>query len=111
MEKEIEDSEKHQLAYKYVFEDNGHKWSNNNGEAGDNYGSFIAGYEAAEKQQDEMMIKFIDYCEEQKQIWKCVLDRPLFHTKEDQIRASASYMALNAMLLNFKEQFKNSLKQ
>lgn len=27
----------------YIFEQNSHKWSNNNDEAGDNYGSFIAG--------------------------------------------------------------------
>ena len=28
---------------KWVFETNGHKWSNNDDTAGDNYGSFIAG--------------------------------------------------------------------
>ena len=27
----------------YVFKHNSHKWSNNNGEAGDNYSSFIDG--------------------------------------------------------------------
>jgi len=36
-------------ADKWVFETNGHKWSNNNNEAGDNYGSFIAGFKEAEK--------------------------------------------------------------
>lgn len=36
-----------ELADKWVFETNGHNWSNNNNEAGDNYGSFIAGYKAA----------------------------------------------------------------
>jgi len=30
-------------ADKWVFEINGHKWSNNDSSAGDNYGSFIAG--------------------------------------------------------------------
>lgn len=30
-------------AEKWVFETNGHKWSNNDDTAGDNYGSFIAG--------------------------------------------------------------------
>lgn len=30
-------------ADEYVFEQNSHKWSNNNNEAGDNYGSFLAG--------------------------------------------------------------------
>jgi hypothetical protein len=58
---DFEETPKHQLAYKYVFEENGHKWSNNNGEAGDNYGSFIAGFEAVERQQDEMMIKFVEW--------------------------------------------------
>lgn len=37
------------LADKWVFETNGHKWSNNNNEAGDNFGSFIAGFKEAEK--------------------------------------------------------------
>ena len=32
-------------ANKWVFETNGHKWSNNDDTAGDNYGSFIAGAE------------------------------------------------------------------
>ena len=32
-------------ASKWVFETNGHKWSNNDDTAGDNYGSFIAGAE------------------------------------------------------------------
>lgn len=38
MEKELED-----FAEKWVFETNGHKWSNNDDTAGDNYGSFING--------------------------------------------------------------------
>jgi hypothetical protein len=32
-----------EAALKWVFETNGHKWSNNDDTAGDNYGSFIAG--------------------------------------------------------------------
>ena len=32
-------------AHEWVFETNGHKWSNNDDTAGDNYGSFIAGAE------------------------------------------------------------------
>ncbi len=32
-----------EAAEKWVFETNGHKWSNNDDTAGDNYGSFIAG--------------------------------------------------------------------
>ena len=38
-----------EAADKWVFETNGHKWSNNNNEAGDNFGSFIAGFKEAEK--------------------------------------------------------------
>jgi len=37
------------FAEKWVFETNGHKWSNNDDTAGDNYGSFIAGFKEAEK--------------------------------------------------------------
>jgi len=32
-----------EAADKWVFETNGHKWSNNDDTAGDNYGSFLAG--------------------------------------------------------------------
>lgn len=35
-----------ELAEKYVFETNGHRWSNNNNECGDNFGSFKAGFNA-----------------------------------------------------------------
>lgn len=35
-----------ELVSKWVFEKNGHKWSNNDNSAGDNYGSFIAGAKA-----------------------------------------------------------------
>jgi hypothetical protein len=37
------DKELDEAAQKWVFETNGHKWSNNDDTAGDNYGSFIAG--------------------------------------------------------------------
>ena len=37
------------LAQQWV-EAHSHKWSNNNNEVGDNYGSFIEGYRAAEKE-------------------------------------------------------------
>ena len=40
-----------EAADKWVFETNGHKWSNNNNEAGDNFGSFKAG---AKWQQERM---------------------------------------------------------
>ena len=37
-------------AEKWVFETNGHKWSNNDDSAGDNYGSFIAGFKCCKEQ-------------------------------------------------------------
>lgn len=37
------------LASEWVFETNGSKWSNNDDTAGDNYGSFKAGFDACEK--------------------------------------------------------------
>jgi len=36
-----------ELAQEWVFDINGHKWSNNNDTGGDNYGSFKAGYNKA----------------------------------------------------------------
>jgi|688.fasta_scaffold204300_5 hypothetical protein len=41
------------LADSWVFEKNGHKWSNNDGTAGDNYGSFKAGFERALELMEE----------------------------------------------------------
>jgi hypothetical protein len=46
-ETDPEEGPAQQAASKWVFETNGHKWSNNNNEAGDNYSSFIAGWNAA----------------------------------------------------------------
>ena len=47
-------------AEKWVFETNGHRWSNNDNTAGDNYGSFIAGatskYVQAEKIKAQILI-------------------------------------------------------
>ena len=34
-----------EAAYRWVFETNGHKWSNNDDTAGDNFGSFKSGAE------------------------------------------------------------------
>ena len=44
MKETIEES-----AERWVFDTNGHKWSNNDDTAGDNYGSFIAGYKLAQE--------------------------------------------------------------
>jgi len=48
-----------EAAEKWVFETNGHKWSNNDDSAGDNYGSFIEGA----KWQAERMYS-------EKEVWK-----------------------------------------
>lgn len=53
----MEQNKMQQLAEEWAFDINGHKWSNNNNEAGDNYGSFIAGYQAAEKQYAALRAK------------------------------------------------------
>lgn len=45
---EIED-EVDSLSHKWVFETNSHNWSNNDDSAGDNYGSFKAGYNKAKE--------------------------------------------------------------
>lgn len=38
-----------EAAERWVFDTNGYKWSNNDDTAGDNYGSFIAGYKLAQE--------------------------------------------------------------
>ena len=50
-------------AEKWVFETNGHKWSNNNNEAGDNFGSFKEGYKTAQKTlySDDEVLEVINW--------------------------------------------------
>jgi len=43
-----------EAAYKWVFETNGHNWSNNDDTAGDNYGSFKAGAEWMREQMESL---------------------------------------------------------
>ena len=50
-----------EAAEEWAFETNGHKWSNNDGTAGDNYGSFMEGA----KWQQEQMEKLKDF-----EVWK-----------------------------------------
>ena len=57
-------------AEKWVFETNGHKWSNNDDSAGDNYGSFITGFKCCQeqtysKEEVESIWKFALYSAEQ----------------------------------------------
>jgi hypothetical protein len=49
-------------AEKWVFETNGYKWSNNDGTAGDNYGSFIEGakYMSEKMYSEEEVFSIID---------------------------------------------------
>jgi len=50
-------------ATKWVFETNSHKWSNNDDTAGDNYGSFLAGYKLAQERSysEEEVIAFGEF--------------------------------------------------
>jgi hypothetical protein len=43
-----------EAAEKGVFETNGHRWSNNDDTAGDNYGSFKEGVKWAEEQMEKL---------------------------------------------------------
>ncbi len=43
-----------EAAEKWVFETNGHKWSNNDDTVGDNYGSFKAGAEWMREQMESL---------------------------------------------------------
>jgi hypothetical protein len=43
-----------EAADKWLFETNGHKWSNNDDTAGDNYGSFKAGAEWMRQQMESL---------------------------------------------------------
>ena len=49
-------------AEKWVFETNGHKWSNNDDSAGDNYGSFIAGFKCCQEQTYSNMQEYAEFC-------------------------------------------------
>jgi hypothetical protein len=52
-----------ELAQEWVFDINGHKWSNNDDTGGDNYGSFKAGYNKAKekyKYTEKDMVRAID---------------------------------------------------
>ena len=56
-----------EAAEKWVFETNGSKWSNNDDTAGDNYGSFIAGYKLAQEilySEEEVLKMMEDACNE-----------------------------------------------
>ena len=61
MSKEPKQETLEEVAEKWVFETNGHKWSNNDDTAGDNYGSFVAGYKEALKtmySEEDMKLAF-----------------------------------------------------
>ncbi len=53
-------------ARKWAFETNGHKWSNNDNTAGDNYGSFIAGakFVAEKSYSKEEVIELLEHVRE-----------------------------------------------
>ena len=54
-----------ELADKWVFKTNGHKWSNNDDTAGDNYSSFIEGYNTHSQTHslsDDEVVEFNIWC-------------------------------------------------
>ena len=78
MDKELDGA-----AQKWVFETNGHKWSNNDNTAGDNYGSFKEGA----KWQGERMYSEEDLKEAFKQSRQCKIFEkdmpPVYNEFED----------------------------
>lgn len=60
MSKEIEIAREY--AHTWVFETNGHRWSNNNNECGDNFESYLKGYEQAHLRTKELEEDFIVWC-------------------------------------------------
>jgi hypothetical protein len=63
------------LADKWVFETNGHKWSNNDDTAGDNFGSFKEGYRTAQKTLYD-----------ENEVLELVLNRPGPYLTDDEIK-------------------------
>jgi hypothetical protein len=62
-----------EAADKWVFETNGHKWSNNDNTAGDNYGSFIAGAKWQQERIEKLGLKIEERelsLEERKRIYE-----------------------------------------
>lgn len=47
---DFEETPRWKAAVKYVWEDNSSKWSNNDDTAGDNFGSFLAGWDIRESE-------------------------------------------------------------
>lgn len=62
----IKDNKVDDLASEWVFETNGSKWSNNDDTAGDNYGSFKAGFKACEKlmYSEEEVLRLMIKCKD-----------------------------------------------
>ena len=77
------DKELDEAAQKWVFETNGHKWSNNDNTAGDNYGSF----EEGAKWMEERMYSEEDLKEAFKQSRQCKIFEkdmpPVYNEFED----------------------------
>lgn len=67
--------------------------------------AFISGYTQAEKDLEEKTKAFIEKWEEQKSIWKSILENKLFHPPEHVHKASQSVLTINAMLCDFKRTY------
>ena len=84
-----------EVAEKWVFKTNGHKWSNNNNEVGDNYGSFIAGAKwQQEQEQNNENSWFNEYQKVEDYIIKRIGDKFLEATPEKYNTASEATIAL-----------------
>jgi len=59
-----------EVAEKWVFETNGHKWSNNDDTAGDNFASFIAGAKWQQEQDKNNYSELIDLLERLSPIYR-----------------------------------------
>lgn len=51
-------------AHEWVFETNGHKWSNNDDTAGDNFGSFIAGAKWQQEKELDILKEALEIIKE-----------------------------------------------
>ena len=95
IEKQPKQETLEEAAEKWVFKTNGHKWSNNNNEVGDNYGSFIAGAKwQQEQEQNNENSWFNEYQKVEDYIIKRIGDKFLEATPEKYNTASEATIAL-----------------
>ena len=67
MKLKITDKKLTSLGDTWVFDINGHKWSNNNNECGDNFESYCTGFRAAEQEHQATVDKLMQIIEKYKE--------------------------------------------